>query len=122
MFKLRDELSMLDGQARVLSSYAADGASMLGLARITADEAEGFWERHDGGDEVLVMIQGSMTFTMSMGDKVESFVVEPGDALFIPRGVAHSSRLHEPEALILFVTPEQGNVAWNADPTRARRH
>ncbi len=124
VFRLEDELpaAAAGGAARLLGEYASDGPAMLGVVRIGAQEAQGFWERHDGGDEVLLLLEGRMTFTMQLPDGAESFEVGPGDAVFIPRGVSHTSVLHQDEVRILFVTPREGNVAWNDDPAKPPRH
>lgn len=82
---------------------------MVGVVKISA--ADGFWERHDGGDEILVILQGRMDFTLRYLDTTETLSVDAGDILHIPQGVAHGAKIYE-EAHILFFTPKEGNVSW----------
>jgi len=75
-----DALAIFDGKAKVLGLDATDGPAILGLARIKAEEAESFWERHDGGDGLLIVLRGSMTFTMTEDGKTQS--LEAGRATY----------------------------------------
>lgn len=82
---------------------------MVGVIKISA--ADGFWERHDGGDEILVVLQGRMDFTLRYHNVAETLSVKAGDILHIPQGVAHSAKIYE-EVHILFFSPKEGNVSW----------
>lgn len=106
----------------ILGHYAATGPAMIGVVRIGVDGTQGFWERHDGGDELLVVVAGRMTMTLKGDDGLTPHRLGPGDALLIPRGVAHSGTLHDPEVQILFVSPRDGNASWSDEPTAPRRH
>lgn len=86
-----------------------DARHMVGVVRITA--ADGFWERHDGGDEILVVLRGRMDFTFQYPHATETLSVSSGDILHIPQGVAHGAKIYE-EVHILFFTPKEGNVSW----------
>jgi len=98
-------------EPRILGDYAVNGQAMLGVIRIQEESTRGFWERHDGGDEILVLLQGRATMTLRPDDAPETaHELGPGDALLIPKGVTHSGKLHTPEAQILFITPREGNV------------
>jgi mannose-6-phosphate isomerase-like protein (cupin superfamily) len=89
--------------------FELDAQHMTGVIRITA--ADGFWERHNGGDEILVVLQGRMDFTFRYPDSTETLLVGCGDILHIPRGVAHGAKIYE-EVHILFFTPKEGNTCW----------
>ncbi|WP_394844802.1 cupin domain-containing protein [Pendulispora brunnea] len=106
-------------QPHVLGDYAVDGKAMLGVIRIPRERTGGFWERHDGGDEILVLLEGRCTMTLRPSEGPEkSHELGPGDALLIPKGVAHSGKAHTPEVRVLFITPREGNVEWHDDPAR----
>ncbi|QRK07503.1 cupin domain-containing protein [Archangium violaceum] len=108
---------------RLLGDYTVHRDAMLGVIRIGTEGTEGFWERHDGGDELLVVISGRMTMTLRPANGPDQLHdIGPGDALLIPRGIAHSARLHTPEIHLLFVTPRDGNEAWTEHPEGKRRH
>ncbi|WP_394833437.1 cupin domain-containing protein [Pendulispora rubella] len=115
-FHIASALEAITDPARpsILGDYAVDGTAMLGVIRIAQDRTHGFWERHDGGDELLVILQGRCTMTLRPAQGPEkAHELGPGDALLIPKGVAHSGKLHTPEARILFITPREGNTEWN---------
>ena len=76
--------------------------------------ADGFWERHQGGDEILIVLQGKMEFTLRSGDVDETVWVEAGDILHIPQGIAHGAKVHETVHL-LFFTPKAQNQAWTEE-------
>jgi quercetin dioxygenase-like cupin family protein len=124
-FTITTELAAIGDprHARMLGDFAVQRDAMLGVIRIAMEGTEGFWERHDGGDELLVLVSGRMTMTLrpaSGPDQVHE--LGEGDALLIPSGVAHSARLHTPEVHLLFVTPREGNAAWTEHPEGKRRH
>ncbi len=107
----------------VLADYAVQGPAMLGVIRVPPEGTDGFWERHDGGDELLIIIAGRLTMTLRSNEQADQIHhVGPGDVLLIPRGVAHSGKLHTPEVQILFVTPRNGNIAWSDNPDGPKRH
>jgi len=108
---------------KLLGEYSVERDAMLGVVRIGIEGTQGFWERHDGGDELLVVIAGSLTMTLRPeGAPDQTYDVGPGDALLIPKGVAHSGKLHTDEVRILFVTPREGNDAWTDHPDLVGRH
>ncbi|XYH93549.1 cupin domain-containing protein [Sorangium sp. So ce1128] len=108
------------GALRILGSYAAGGPCMVGVTTRAAGSTDGFWERHDGGDELLVILRGRATFTINLPDgTTEVAEVGPGQALLIPRGAAHSGRVAD-DVHVLFVTPGDGNSMWHEAEAGAR--
>lgn len=106
---------------RIFGAYAASGACMVGPVKIPAGTTDGFWERHNGGDELLHCLQGRLLFTVRSENRDRQFELGPGDVLLIPRGAAHSAHIIE-DAHLFFVTPRDGNEAWSDDPSVAPRH
>ncbi|KYF87084.1 hypothetical protein BE20_27110 [Sorangium cellulosum] len=109
------------GAPRILGSYAASGPCMVGVVTKAAGSTDGSWERHDGGDELLVILRGRATFTVNLPDgTTEVTEVGPGQALLIPRGAAHSGHIAD-DVCVLFVTPSDGNAVWSDVEAGARR-
>ncbi|PIG92257.1 cupin domain-containing protein [Gloeocapsopsis sp. IPPAS B-1203] len=82
---------------------------MVGVVRMTT--SDGFWEQHNDGDEILIILQGRMDFTLCYPNATATLAVEAGDILHIPQGVAHGAKIYE-EVHILFFTPQVGNISW----------
>lgn len=102
-----------DGYA-VLGKYQSGVTSMVGVIRVTAARDHDTWERHDHGDEVLVLLSGACT--MILRDAEGHTIRRPlsnGDVLIIPRGVAHRATLQTAEAQLLFITPQTGTQEWS---------
>lgn len=102
----------------VLANYEANVPSMVGAIRVRQPHDPNAWERHDHGDEVLAVISGSCTATLrdAQGHTITRDITS-GDVLVIPKGVAHSFKLHSDEVQVLFVTPETGTEEWTDNPT-----
>ncbi|MGV0759224.1 hypothetical protein V6768_07945 [Tistrella mobilis] len=129
VFSIAQELATLvpGGDFRLLDHHLADGPVMAGVIRIDAGSVKGFWERHDGGDEILVILAGRATFTISTGTigtggEDMQLEVGPGDVLCVPRAMTHGAVLHTPALDILFFTPRDGSSAWTDDPSVTPRH
>jgi quercetin dioxygenase-like cupin family protein len=107
--------SLIEALAKIQPNIAPalllelDARHMIGVVRISA--ADGLWEQHNGGDEILVILQGRAEFTLHYPDTTEMLSVNAGDILHIPKGVAHGAKIHE-EVHILFFTPKEDNIAW----------
>lgn len=98
---------------------AVAAPTMLGAARVT--RAEGFWERHDHGDEILIVLAGTATFTGRRDNDTATVQVSAGDVLRIAPGVAHHADITEPLEVV-YLTPATGNDAWTEGPHAHRRH
>jgi ethanolamine utilization protein EutQ (cupin superfamily) len=101
------------GHANIFAGFALAGPAMIGVMR--ADNSlGGRWERHDGGDELLVLMDGRCTVAVRWSDGRQTVHhAQRGDMLLIPKGAAHSFTLHTPEVHVLFVTPRDGNRTWS---------
>ena len=106
----------------ILAHSLVEGSAMVGVARLGRDTVHALWERHDGGDEVLMLAEGRLSLILrdDNGDRV--LTAGPGDAILIPRGVAHSFKIESDEIRLLFITPRSGNVGWDEDGTPVKRH
>jgi len=104
----------------VLGDHTSSVPSIVGAIRVTKTRDRSAWERHDHGDEVLVLLSGAATMTLRdrEGRTTERSLLE-GDVLIIPSGVAHHATLHTDEVRVLFVTPRTGSKVWSADELTA---
>lgn len=101
------------GQPNIFAGFALAGPALIGVMRAD-DSLGGRWERHDGGDELLLLMAGRCTLTLHPPDGQQTVHhAEGGDVLLIPKGAAHSFTLHTPEVQALFVTPRNGNSNWS---------
>lgn len=97
-----------------ITNYRCEGESMIGVIRVKDDRPPNAWECHSDGDELLVVLAGSLVMTLrSVTDAREtSIALEAGNVLFIPRGIPHSARLVTDHVDIMFITPVTGNHDW----------
>ena len=81
--------------ARLLPSNYADAEGtplpLLGAEGFRLDlswrtkVAMGYWHRNIDYDEIIVCVQGGMTWETELG----TVAIQPGDVLLLPRGLAH---------------------------------
>lgn len=72
------------------------------------ESAWNVWERHPAGDEVVVLLSGSVTMTIRKDGKVEVVTLnEPGECVVVPRDLWHTAETTEPTRM-LFITPGEG--------------
>jgi quercetin dioxygenase-like cupin family protein len=101
------------GHPNIFAGFALAGPAMIGVMRADGSVG-GRWERHDGGDELLVLMAGRCTVTVRRSDGRQTVHhAEHGDVRLIPKSAAHSFTLHTPEVQVLFVTPRDGNSTWS---------
>src|SRR5215467_4530875 len=65
------------------------------------------WEMHPAGDEVLLMLQGSVTFRFEEAAGTREIELSAGRVLIVPRGVWHTAKVRTPSKL-LAITAGQG--------------
>ena len=65
------------------------------------------WEMHPAGDEVLLMLQGSVTFRFEEAAGTREIELTAGRVLIVPRGVWHTAKVRTPSKL-LAITAGQG--------------
>ena len=110
------------GHPNIFASFVLAGPAMIGVMRADGSVG-GRWERHDGGDELLVLMSGRCTVTVRRSDGRQTVhYAERGDVLLIPKGSPHSFTLHTPEVHVLFVTPREGNSTWSGAADGDRSH
>jgi mannose-6-phosphate isomerase-like protein (cupin superfamily) len=71
------------------------------------------WERHNGGDELLLVLSGSSRLTLLLRDGPASETLLPGALAVVPQGTWHSN--DAPDGVtMLYMTPLEGNEhSWD---------
>ena len=74
------------------------------------------WERHPAGDEVVVLLSGTVTLVVRTSEGDQSHTLfEQSDYVVVPRNTWHTAKITEPTTL-LFITPGQGTEHVDALP------
>ena len=78
------------------------------------------WERHPGGEELLLALDGAMDVITLTGDGPVRSTVRAGSVFVCPTGLWHR-QVPRPHVTQLFVTPTEGTVGSHTEPRVARR-
>jgi quercetin dioxygenase-like cupin family protein len=62
-----------------------------------------WWERHPGGEELVLVLSGCVRFHFDGGEPT-AVMLSGGEATLVPRGTWHRAEMVEPSRM-LFVTP-----------------
>ena len=66
------------------------------------------WERHPAGEEVVCLLEGSVTLLLEMPEGQEEInLTEPGQYVLVPPRTWHTARV-ERQCTMLFITPGEG--------------
>jgi mannose-6-phosphate isomerase-like protein (cupin superfamily) len=90
--------------------FAADGAEGRLVCVLAQDATWDSWERHPGGEEVVVLLSGRVDLVQELDGAEHVVELRPGQAVINPPGVWHTARVHEP-GMALFITPGRGTEA-----------
>lgn len=75
------------------------------------------WERHPAGEELLVMLSGSMDVILEEAEGERTVRLETGRAMLVPTGTWHRAVMIEPGE-VLFVTEGEGTEHKPIEDTR----
>ncbi|WP_223670352.1 cupin domain-containing protein [Kangiella shandongensis] len=65
----------------------------------------GSWENHPKGDEIVVLVSGTVTFVFDNdGEYEEATLKDEGDFLVVPKNIWHTAKTKVPSK-VLFITP-----------------
>lgn len=64
-----------------------------------------FQERHPGGEEIAIVLDGNVDFLIDTGNGEAPVRLEAGQGCVIPTGAWHRLSIHQPSTM-LFITPE----------------
>lgn len=87
--------------------FVADGPDGRLVCIVAQDATWDRWERHPGGEEVVVLLSGRVDIVQEIDGEPRTVELRPGEALVNPKNVWHTARVHEP-GLGLFITPGDG--------------
>ena len=99
------KLRMLRGRTPETPAAEREGAfARLAPYRDSAINAakfsgEGPWERHPNGDEIVQVVDGTVTFHIMTEDGPQSHALKAGMVVIVPQGVWH--RFHSPDGVSL---------------------
>ena len=93
--------------AQYEETFAADGDEGRLVTLNEQNETWTFWERHPAGEELVVLISGRVDLIQDLDGLEQLIELRPGQAVVNPKGVWHSSIVHDP-GLALFITPGRG--------------
>jgi quercetin dioxygenase-like cupin family protein len=112
---------------RAAAEGMPDELSMKFIARLSnytlgigAGSTMSQWERHPGGDELLLVLDGAMDVVTLTDDGPVRSTVRAGSLLVCPQGLWHR-QIPRPHVTQLFVTPTEGTVGSDKEPRVARR-
>jgi quercetin dioxygenase-like cupin family protein len=74
------------------------------------------WERHNDGEELLLVLSGTTSLTILQESGPETRVLGTGALAVVPRGRWHNNDAPEGVTL-LYMTPSEGNEHSFTDPT-----
>jgi quercetin dioxygenase-like cupin family protein len=121
---LRPRLESHDLREATAELRAWDAPRMLGSldqATIMVTKFAGLapWERHPGGDELIVVLEGGGEITVLTDDGPVVAELRPGRLFVCPRGLWHRAHA-EPAMTALYVTPIAGGEhSFAEDPRTA---
>ncbi len=74
------------------------------------------WEMHPKGDELVILLSGSVEFKLKMEDGIRSTAMHnAGEFVVVPKGTWHTAIIDE-AASMLFITPGEGTLNEPAPP------
>ncbi len=102
---IRDRFRGLDSRANE-SLGSLDNAS-IGIGRYVAGSSP--WERHNNGDELLLVLDGAVHIEVLDGDSSLRTTLSEGSLFTVPRGRWHQLVAEAP-VHILYVSPSEDGV------------
>jgi quercetin dioxygenase-like cupin family protein len=95
------EASNIEAVPKSRSQWSQGAASFWKLAAFNEGnawigeyEGESPWEMHPEGEELSVVLHGSVDFILELADRVHTVPVTAGEILVIPRGIWHRQVSH----------------------------
>jgi hypothetical protein len=80
---------------RYLRKFASDRDEGRLVGIVPATESWSRWERHTGGDELVVQISGCSDVIQDIDGNHHTIRLMPGQAMINPRNVWHTSDVHQ---------------------------
>jgi mannose-6-phosphate isomerase-like protein (cupin superfamily) len=81
----------------------------------TFDSDWTMWERHPHGDEIVCLLDGSVTFVLEQDQGLQTIELDQSGAyVIVPRGTWHTARTNGP-CRMLFITAGEGTEHRDAE-------
>ena len=109
---IRDRFRGLDSRAN--ESLGSFGDANIGIGRYVAGASP--WERHNNGDELLLVLDGSVAIEVLDGESSSSTTLSEGHLFTVPKGRWHQLVAEAP-VQILYISPgEDGAERTRSHP------
>ncbi len=102
---VRDRFRSLD--ARANESLGSHDGSSIGIGRYVPGSSP--WERHDNGDELLIILDGEVHIEVLDEDSSFRATLSEGSLFNVPRGRWHQLTAEAP-VHILYLSPDEEGV------------
>jgi mannose-6-phosphate isomerase-like protein (cupin superfamily) len=115
----RKRLAALTGRGN--EQLGSFDAAALGIGRYVPGSSP--WERHNNGDELLLVVDGEVDLEVLDGDRADTTTLREGTLFVVPKGRWHQLTARRP-VNILYASPSDDGVertrerpVHTADPT-----
>lgn len=126
--KIHHIAALLDAMPQTSVAPGMSGDDALNCLRVLGDfhgctmglvhfSGQTGWERHTGGDEMLLIVDGETELTQLTPNGEVCETARKGDVVHIPAGVWHSQKTLSPVKL-MFLTVGQGSEASAVKPSK----
>jgi uncharacterized cupin superfamily protein len=93
---------------RIMSGKLGTFRNEYLVATSSFDEDWSNWERHPAGDEIVLLLEGAVTFVLETARGERRVALnERADYVVVPRGTWHTAKTATPTRM-LFITPGEG--------------
>jgi mannose-6-phosphate isomerase-like protein (cupin superfamily) len=93
---------------KYLVRFATDRYEGRLVGMLPMDRTWTHWERHLGGEEVVVVVSGRCDVIQDLGDEgFRTIPMGPGEAMINPKGVWHTTDVHEPGTQLFIAAGRQ---------------
>lgn len=93
---------------RIMSGQLGTFHNEYLVATNTFDKDWPNWEMHPVGDEIVVLLEGAVTFVLEIaGGEQQVSLTEQGAYVVVPKGTWHTAKSSTPTRM-LFITPGEG--------------
>lgn len=93
---------------KYLVRFASDRDESRLVGIIAMDRTWTHWECHLGGEEVVVVLSGRCDVIQDLGDEgLHTIAMGPGEAMINPKGVWHTTDVHEPGSQLFIAAGRQ---------------
>jgi hypothetical protein len=106
-----------EGVMGYLKQFAADRADGRLVGVVPVDRSWSRWERHLEGEELVVQLTGSSDVVQEIDGEYRTIHLFPGMAVINPRGVWHTSDVHEPGRTLFIAAGRRTEYRRRVDAT-----